>query len=160
MPTFTDMAVNADNLICIARRPLEIVCLLVKRLFGRSRSKTAVTLQWRYLPSAPGATPLPPHMIISCHLDKASVKECLLLPLAFRRQVTLEITYQVKAIVTYCDIAGNIGIAVLRKELRRRSRPMPGNLFMSSAARVTLDLVDCRINSSITNNDPRAAATP
>ncbi len=143
---FTDMAVNANNYIRVAGRPLEIACLLVKQLFGLSRCKNTVTLQWSLSPGG-GPTPFPPQEIISCRLEEALIKECRLFPLSFRRRVIVEVTYLLKAVVTYSDTAGNIGTAVFREELSRRSRPLPVHLFAGGAARVALDLADCCIKN-------------
>lgn len=145
---FTDMAVNANNYIRVVRRPLKIACLLVKQLFGRSRCKNTVTLQWTLSPGG-GPTPFPPQEIISCRLEEALVKECRLFPLSFRRRAIVEVTYLLKAVVTYSDTAGNVGTAVFHEELSRLSRPLPGDLFAGGAARVALDVADCRIENQI-----------
>lgn len=145
MALFTDMAINFNNLIRVAEKPLKVVCLAVKRVFSRTKSRGLFTLQWQYPASGARPTPFPPQEIISCSLKEVVVKECRLHPLAFRRLVVVGVTYRVKVQVVYLDLEGNMGVATLHEEVRRYSRPLPGSPLMSAVAGVALDLADCHL---------------
>ncbi len=147
MAAFTDFAINANNYLCFVRLPVEKACLLVKKLFSRTRSRRLVAVQWCPSSPAPLLTAGPPHEIISCRIAAVRVKKCHIHPLQFCHRVVLEVAFLVKLVVVYRDRTGQIGVTRFQKEFCRQSQPLPGALFMSGAAGVTLDLVDCRVET-------------
>lgn len=139
--TFTSMAVNKNNVICIIRKPVEIVCIQVQKVYSRCRSKGFMNLRWAFPPDNP------PQELISCRIKEVRVQECRLISLLFSKKVIVEVCYRVKVEVKYLDRTGKIRFAALEKELLRRSRPMPGRSTMSGVADLSLELLDCQIEA-------------
>lgn len=140
--TLTNIAVNKNNVISIIKKPVEIVCIQVKKIYSRCRSQGVITLRWDY------STDAPLQELISCRVREVQVKECRLFPLIFSNKVSVEVCYLVKVDIVYRDSVGKIGMAFFDKELHRRSRPLPGTPAMNGMADVSLELLDCHVESA------------
>ena len=144
--TFTGMAANLHNVIRFIKTPVKVVCIQVWKVYSRCRHRGAVTLCWNYGAAAQKPTPFPPLKLLSCRLTEARIIESRLLHLKLINKVFVKIRYLVQVEAVYRDCAGNIGVAVMREELARRSGPLPGTPAMSGAADLSLDLLQCRLD--------------
>ncbi len=141
---FTYLTSNKNNVIRVIRLPIEVVCIQAKRIYSSIRSKKIITLRWD-IPIATQNITFPLQELLSCRVKEVQVKESRIIPFRATGRVYVEVCYLVKVEVIYRDSVGNVGITVLREEVRRRSRPLHGNSAMSGTADISLELLHCYV---------------
>ncbi|UNC91149.1 hypothetical protein [Candidatus Contubernalis alkaliaceticus] len=143
--TFTNLAVNKRNSFVVKKRPGEIVCIMVDKIYRCYRKKQLINLQWNY-PCCSENSSLPQE-ILSCEVKEVRVKECRVIPLRSRRLISFEVCYLVKVEVVFLDHGGNKRVELLQKEVHRHLGPVPGAPTLNGLAEVSLDLLHSKVDT-------------